>query len=102
MSLHCILELPLHLMLNTGTWVIGACLTATHINASATPQELSPNIIFMFWHYYDDMSFDPNVRKNNKTEYSLFTFDIIKTLSERERDFLIHARLGHLPRTKIL
>jgi hypothetical protein len=56
----------------------------------------------MFWHYYDNDNFDPTTRDNNKTEYSLFTFDIIKSLNERERDFLIHARLGHLPRKKIL
>ena len=56
----------------------------------------------MFWHHYDDDSFDPAIRENNTDEYSLFTFDIIKSLSERERHFLIHARLGHIPRKKIL
>jgi hypothetical protein len=56
----------------------------------------------MFWHYYDDASFDLTTRDNKDVEYSLFTFYIIKSLSERERDFLIHARLGHLPRKKIL
>jgi hypothetical protein len=56
----------------------------------------------MFWYCFDDISYDPSTRDNNKTDYSLFTFDIIKSLSPRERDFLIHARLGHLPRKKIL
>ena len=56
----------------------------------------------MFWHHYDDASLDRAIRANNKTEYSLFTFGIIRSLNERERNFLIHARLGHLPRKKIL
>jgi hypothetical protein len=63
---------------------------------------LPPNVVSMFWYGYDNVEFDPNNRDNNKTEYLLFTFDIIKSLSERERDFLIHARVGHLPRKKIL
>jgi hypothetical protein len=57
----------------------------------------------MFWHCYEDESFDHHAtRENNESDYSLFTFDIIKSLNERERNFLIHARLGHLPRNKIL
>jgi transposase InsO family protein len=56
----------------------------------------------MFWHYYDDKWFDPHCRDNNQNEYALFTFDVLKSLNERERDFLIHARLGHLPRKSIL
>jgi hypothetical protein len=35
-------------------------------------------------------------------DYTLFTFDIINSLSDKERDFLIHARLGHVPRKKIM
>ncbi len=91
-----ILELPLDMMLPTGI-----CLALTPNKPLAQP-ELFPNLISMFWHHYEDKSFDPTTRENNLTEYSLFTFDIIKSLSERERDFLIHARLGHLPRKKIL
>jgi hypothetical protein len=78
-----------------------ACFTVTPTK-SHTPEALSPHVVSMFWHCYDDVEFDPEVRDNNKTEYSLFTFDIIKSLGERERDFLIHARLGHLPRKRIL
>jgi hypothetical protein len=91
-----ILELPLHLMIPNGSCLILAPGT------SPTPAEVSPNIVSMFWHCYDDISFDPITRANNHTDYSLFTFDIIKSLNERERDFLIHARLGHIPRKKIL
>jgi hypothetical protein len=91
-----ILELPLHLMLPPS-----ACFTV--IPAKGSNQDaLPPNVVSMFWHCYDDVLFDPTNRDNNQTKYSLFTFDIIKSLSERERDFLIHARLGHLPQKKIL
>jgi hypothetical protein len=70
----------------------GACFTV--IPAKSTIQDaLPPHVISMFWHCYDDVSFDPATRDNNKTDYALFTFDIIKSLNERERDFLIHARL---------
>jgi transposase InsO family protein len=91
-----ILELPLHLMLPEG-----ACFTVIP-SRSSTKDELPPHVVSMFWHCYEDASFDPNTRANNQTEFSLFTFDIIKSLNERERDFLIHARLGHTPRKKIL
>ena len=35
-------------------------------------------------------------------EPMLYTFDILQQLNERERDFLIHARLGHAPKRTIL
>ena len=70
--------------------------------ANHNPDVLPPNTVSMFWHYYDDKSFDPHCRNNNQHEYALFTFDVLKSLNERERDFLIHARLGHLPRKSIL
>jgi hypothetical protein len=35
-------------------------------------------------------------------EIALYAFDILKKLNERERDYLIHARLGHLPKKTIL
>jgi transposase InsO family protein len=91
-----ILELPLHTMLPPG-----ACLTVVPMK-SPIQEALPPNVVSMFWHGYENVAFDPHNRNNNKTEFLLFTFDIIKSLSERERDFLIHARLGHLPRKKIL
>jgi hypothetical protein len=70
----------------------GKCLTLTQTH-TPVQTELSPNVISVFWHYYDDTSFDPATRNNNTTELFLFTFDIINSLSDRERDFLIHARL---------
>jgi hypothetical protein len=91
-----ILELPLHIMIPAET-----CFAYTQ--AKPTMQTvLPPNIVSMIWHYYDDKSFDRDIMDSNKTEYSLFAFDIIQSLNERERDFLIHARLGHLPRKTIL
>ena len=36
------------------------------------------------------------------SEPILFAFDVLKQLNERERDFLIHARLGHIPKRTIL
>jgi hypothetical protein len=91
-----ILELPLHIMLPPG-----ACFTV--VPAKSPIQEaLPPHVVSMFWHCYDDDSFDPTIRINNKTDFSLFTFDIMKSLNARERDFLIHPRMGHLPRKKIL
>jgi hypothetical protein len=77
------------------------CLSSTH-GMSPARKELSPNQISMFWHHYGNDSFDPTVRENNQIDYTLFTFDILNSLSKRERDFLIHARLGHMPRKKIL
>ncbi len=61
-----ILELPLHLMLPAG-----ACFTVTPAK-NHTLEELPPHVVSMFWHCYDDASFDPNTRDNNKTEYSSF------------------------------
>ncbi len=71
-----ILELPLHLMLPSKACVV------SH-NQQLSHDALPPNIVSMFWHHYDDNSFDHTVRENNTIEYSLFTFDIIKSLSER-------------------
>ncbi len=70
-----ILELPLHLMIPEG-----ACFTV--IPTKCPPQDaLPPNVVSMFWHCYDDASFDLTTRNNNADKYSLFTFDIIKSLS---------------------
>ena len=91
-----ILEIPIHTMLSTM-----ACVSVTP-DTTTTTDALPPNVVSMFWHCFDDITLDPSTRENNKTDYSLFTFDIIKSLNPRERDFLIHARLGHLPRKKIL
>jgi hypothetical protein len=91
-----ILEMPLHLMIPST-----ACVSIPP-DTTGTQDALPPHVVSMFWHNYDDYFFDPTTRENNTSEHALFTYDIIKSLSERERHFLIHARLGHLPRAKIL
>ena len=90
-----ILEIPIHMMLPAK-----ACLSVAP--NTTTQDALPPHVVSTFWHCFDDNSFDFSTRDNNKTDYALFAFDIIKSLNPRERDFLIHARLGHLPRNKIL
>ncbi len=87
-----ILEIPLHLY--TGTKDKG--LMATEPNA------LSMSTISKFWYGLDRYQFDPEQRSNNTDELSLFMYDIINSLSEKQRDYLIHARLAHLPRKAIL
>ena len=64
--------------------------------------KLSMATISKFWHGIDQGHYDPHIRENNKDEISLFTFDIINSLGQRQKDFLIHARLAHLPRKAII
>ena len=64
--------------------------------------KLSMATISKFWHGIDQGHFDPHIRENNTDEISLFTFDIINSLGQRQKDFLIHARLAHLPRKAII
>jgi len=96
-----ILEIPLHMLINSGTSLISAQETS-QFELPLLNKEFTPNIVSMFWQHIDDKAFDIINRENNATEHALFTFDIIKSLNERERDFLIHARLGHIPRKTIL
>ncbi len=60
----------------------------------------SMSMISKFWLGMDQSTFDPIDRSKNKDEISLFTFDIIHSLNERQRDFLIHARLAHIRRKR--
>jgi hypothetical protein len=91
-----ILELPLHREMDMNL------LTADGISKPKEENELSPNLISIFWNTIEKENFDHTPRENNLTEFSLFTFDILRSLNQREQDFLIHARLGHIPRKKIL
>jgi hypothetical protein len=43
--------------------------------------------ISKFWYGMDEGLFDPNIRENNSDEISLFMFDIINSLGEKQRDF---------------
>jgi hypothetical protein len=49
--------------------------------------KLSTTSISKFWHGMDKMEFDPYIRDNNLDEISLFTFDIITSLGEKQKDF---------------
>ena len=89
-----ILEVPVHLYTNNND----KGLMASEL---LTP-ELSKASIAKFWFGMDKGEFDPYIRDNNSDEISLFTFDIINSLGQRQKDFLIHARLAHLPRKAIL
>ncbi len=50
----------------------------------------------------ENESSSPACRDENKDELSLFTYDIVQSLNQRDKDFLLHARLAHLPSKKIL
>ena len=89
-----ILEVPVHLYVNESN-DIG--LMAKQVKSKPSMSKISK-----FWLGMDQGTFDPVERNNNKDDTSLFTFDIIHSLSEKQKDFLIHARLAHLPRKAIL
>ena len=87
-----ILEIPLHLYINNKDKGLMA----------SEPTTLSMSTISKFWYGMDRGQFDPESRDNNTDELSLFMYEIINSLSEKQRDYLIHARLAHLPRKAIL
>jgi hypothetical protein len=87
-----ILEIPLHLYIDNKD----KGLMATE------PNPLSMSTISKFWYGLDRYQFDPEQRGNNTDELSLFMYDIINSLTEKQRDYLIHARLARLPRKAIL
>ncbi len=70
--------------------------------SAAKSMELTSAYVSKFWYGMDRCQFDPKVRHNNTDELSLFMFDIISSLSQKQKDYLIHARLAHLPRKAIL
>ena len=87
-----ILEVPVHLYINNQE----KGLMATDAN------QISMATVSKFWHGMDQCSFDPINRDKNSDETSLFMFDILNSLGEKQKEFLIHARLAHLPRKAIL
>jgi hypothetical protein len=89
-----ILEVPVYLYVNKSN-DIG--LMAKQIESKPSMSKFSK-----FWLGMDQGTFDPVERNNNKDDTSLFTFDIIQSLSDKQKDFLVHARLAHLPRKAIL
>jgi hypothetical protein len=87
-----ILKIPLHLYINDKDKGLMASESTT----------LSMSTISKFWYGMDRCQFDPEFRDNNTDELSLFMCDIINSLSEKQRDYLIHVRLAHVPRKAIL
>jgi hypothetical protein len=80
----------------------GVAPNLTEKTEKLSNQNFSMASISKFWHGMDESKFDPHTRSNNSDEISLFTFDIINSLGQRQKDFLIHARMAHLPRKAIL
>jgi len=75
---------------------------ATDAKLSSHSSEISMATVSKFWLGMDQCLFDPVNRAKNSDEMSLFMFDIINSLGEKQKDFLIHARLAHLRRKAIL
>jgi hypothetical protein len=65
-------------------------------------QPLKPFEISVFWRALDAAGTSLTRREQNISQLSLFTYDIVQSLLQKERDFLIHARLAHLPGKQIL
>jgi transposase InsO family protein len=63
---------------------------------------MRPYHIAAFWSAFDSPDLSLAQRSDNSSHMALFTFDVVKSVSERKRDFLIHARLAHLPSKQIL
>ncbi len=82
-----ILEVPNHLYVERDE----KGLMATENNG------MPMSTISKFWYGMDKCQFNPETRGENTDELSLFMFDIIHSLSERQRDYLIYTRLAHLP-----
>jgi hypothetical protein len=69
----------------------------TDISSQYRPFEISA-----FCNSFDSINLSLESRQDNTTELSLFTFDVVHSLNQRDKDFLLHARLAHLPSKKIL
>jgi hypothetical protein len=61
-----------------------------------------PYQISAFWTSINSSNLSLACREHNVTDINLFTFDVVHSLNQRDRDFLIHARLAHLPSNKIV
>jgi len=66
------------------------------------PGFLRPYHVSAFWNAFDTPSFSLTKREDNQSQLCLFSYDVVNSLNDKERDFLIHARLAHLPSKQIL
>jgi hypothetical protein len=78
-----ILEVPIHLYVPDEQG-----LMVTDSKSSRNSSQMSMASISKFWTGMDMRQFDPYNRDNNNDEISLFTFDIIKSLGQKQKDFL--------------
>ncbi len=122
-----VLELPLHLAINrentTGLFSTeelpaqGSILPkqiqkntptmSTELGNPPTSRALHSGVmrpyrIAAFSTAFDTPTLSLTHRSSNNSQLALFTFDVVNSLSDKERDFLIHARLAHLPSKQIL
>jgi hypothetical protein len=72
------------------------------MSSAQQPSIMRPYHVAAFWSAFDTHNFSLSNRTNNHTQLSLFTFDIVISLNDQERGFLVHARLAHLPSKQIL
>ena len=102
---HGALEVPVHLTLARKD-TVGLIAKDLHPLSRAPVKgaldRFKPFQISAFWTSFDTTNFSLACREDNTTELSLFTFDVVQSLSQRDKDFLIHARFAHLPSKKIL
>jgi hypothetical protein len=71
------LEIPVHLYIDK---------KEKGLMASEPETTLSMSTVSKFWYGLDRYQFDPEQRSNNKDELSLFMFDIINSLTEKQRE----------------
>jgi hypothetical protein len=67
-----------------------------------TLKSMRPYHVAAFWSAFDTPDLSLSKRENNHSQLLLFTYDVVKSLNDQERDFLIHARLAHLPSKQII
>jgi hypothetical protein len=75
---------------------------SSKISCVFKPGFLRPYHISAFWSAFDSPDFSLFQRDDNSSQLCLFPFDVVKSLSDKERDFLIRAHLAHLPSKQIL
>jgi hypothetical protein len=87
------------LVVNTPVWQSPASSLAIPAPLPPTATSnglLRPYHVSAFWCAFDTPNLSLQRREDNFTHLTLFTFDIVHSLNEQEKDFLIHARLAHL------
>ena len=105
-----VLEIPMHLHMPATNGMIAKesarrdpiLIAPQQQTFAQTPRRMRPYQVAAFWSAFDTSGLSLSQRENNHSQLSLFTYDVVKALNDQERDFLIHARLAHLPSKQIL